>query len=190
VVDLAASLLGKVLFVKTGGVMTAGRITETEAYVGVNDRASYAWGGRRTPRKEFMYEEGGLSYVYICYGIHHLFNMVTNIKDQPDAFLIRTIEPVQGITDLITRSNKKTVNGSMTSGPGNMTKAMATFRSQNGLPLNSSCLYIADDGVRIPDSSIKATPRIGVEYAGEDSLWLNIFIILGNPGVGALHKFK
>ena len=93
VVQIAKELLGKVLFTNIGGKITAGIITETEAYAGITDRASHAYNNRRTARTEVMYAVGGTSYVYLCYGIHHLFNVVTNKKDIPHAVLIRAIKP-------------------------------------------------------------------------------------------------
>src|SRR5688572_7863163 len=91
VVLVAKELLGKVLCTKWNGKTTSGIITETEAYEGITDRASHAYRGRRTERTEIMYSEGGTAYVYLCYGMHHLFNVVTNKKDIPHAVLIRAV---------------------------------------------------------------------------------------------------
>src|ERR1700739_2478114 len=103
VVAIACNLLGKKLCTHINGVYTAGIITETEAYAGANDKASHAYNNKRTPRNEVMYHEGGKGYVYLCYGLHHLFNVVTNIKDVPHAVLIRAIKPVDGIEHVLKR---------------------------------------------------------------------------------------
>src|ERR1051326_6683267 len=106
VVLIAKELLGKVLFTKVEGKTTAGIITETEAYAGVSDKASHAYRGRRTARTEIMYSEGGAAYVYLCYGIHHLFNVVTNKKDVPHAVLVRAVRPFDGTPVILKRRNK------------------------------------------------------------------------------------
>ncbi len=97
VLQIAKELLGKILVTRWKGVATSGRIVEVEAYTGVVDRASHAYGGRRTARNEVMYANGGVAYVYLCYGIHHLFNVVTSKKEKPHAILIRGLEPLKGI---------------------------------------------------------------------------------------------
>src|SRR6185436_18626958 len=99
-------LLGKYLFTNFDGIFTGGIITETEAYNGVVDRASHAFGGRRTARTETMYGEGGTAYVYLCYGIHSLFNVVTNKKNDPHAVLIRAIYPTEGIDQMRIRRRR------------------------------------------------------------------------------------
>jgi DNA-3-methyladenine glycosylase len=104
---IARQLLGKVLCSNIEGDITCGMIVETEAYAGITDRASHAYGGRRTARTEIMYRPGGTAYVYLCYGIHHLFNVVTNVQDQPHAVLIRAIEPIEGI-DVMLKRRKQT----------------------------------------------------------------------------------
>src|ERR1017187_7820728 len=110
VVQIAKELLGKVLFTNIGGKITAGIITETEAYAGITDKASHAYNNRRTPRTETMYAEGGVAYVYLCYGIHHLFNVVTAQKDTPHAVLIRAIKPIEGIPAILKRRNKTKID--------------------------------------------------------------------------------
>lgn len=106
VVMIAKELLGKTLVTNFGGVATAGMIVETEAYAGVADKASHAYGGRRTTRTEIMYMHGGTAYVYLCYGIHHLFNVVTNVRDVHHAVLIRAIEPLAGIDIMLERRGR------------------------------------------------------------------------------------
>lgn len=170
VLQVAKDLLGKILVTRFEGVLTSGRIVEVEGYNGIADRASHAYGGRRTARNEVMYADGGLAYVYLCYGIHHLFNVVTNIQGTPHAVLIRAAEPVQGIATMLLRTGKAKADHSLTKGPGNVSKALGIFTHHSRLSLSSSQLYIADDGCRYPAKQIIASPRIGVDYAGEDAL--------------------
>jgi len=190
VVDIAAGLLGKVLVTVVDGKRAMGRITETEAYKGVTDRACHAYGGRRTTRNEVMYAEGGLAYVYICYGIHFLFNVVTNRRDNPDAVLIRAVEPMSGIPQMLERAGKEALSYSLAAGPGNLTRALGIRMQHNGLHLDGADLFIADDGFLLPPGAIRATPRIGVESAGADALRPYRFIIRDSPWVSARHKFK
>lgn len=170
VVQVAKELLGKILVTKFNDVETAGRIMEVEAYNGEIDKASHAYGGRRTNRTEIMYAHGGVAYVYLCYGIHHLFNVVTNDKDIPHAILIRALEPVKGIETMLKRTNKRKADYTLTRGPGNVSKALGIYTKHTGLSLLSKGLYIADDGTRYTAKEIASSPRIGVDYAGEDAL--------------------
>ncbi|HEX2631028.1 MAG TPA: DNA-3-methyladenine glycosylase, partial [Chitinophagaceae bacterium] len=124
VLKISEELMGKLLVTKWDGQTTSGRIVEVEAYQGAIDRASHAWNGRRTARNEIMYGEGGFAYVYLCYGIHHLFNVVTNSKDTPHAILIRALEPVQGIPLMLERTGKEKPDATLTRGPGNVSKAL------------------------------------------------------------------
>jgi len=177
VCTIAKALIGKVLVTSVKGVTTAGRIVETEAYNGITDKASHAWNGRRTQRTEIMYAAGGLSYVYLCYGIHHLFNVVTNIEDTPHAVLVRSVEPLVGIEDMLLRTGKKKLDHSLTRGPGNVSKALGILTKHTGIGLESEELFIADDGFLVKPSQITATPRIGVDYAGEDALLPYRFVL-------------
>jgi len=183
VVVIAKSLLGKVLVSFFDGQLTAGRIVETEAYNGVMDKASHAWGGRRTHRTETMYAPGGISYVYLCYGIHHLFNVVTNQAEIPHAVLIRGIEPVCGIATMLQRTGKSAFDLTVSRGPGNVSKALGIKTSHGGISLQGKTLFIADDGYTLSKSKIMATPRIGVDYAEEDALLPYRFIVKDNPYV-------
>ena len=180
VVNIARELLGKVLVTQWNGVVTSGRIVETEAYRGVTDRASHAWNGRRTGRTEIMYDEGGKGYVYLCYGIHHLFNVVTNIKDTPHAVLVRAVEPLEGISTMLQRTGKKKPDRTLTSGPGNVSKALGLLVSHSGVSLLEEAVFIADDGYALKKKDIIATTRIGVDYAGEDALLPYRFFIRDN----------
>ena len=188
VVNIARELLGKVLVTQWNGVVTSGRIVETEAYRGVTDRASHAWNGRRTGRTEIMYDEGGKGYVYLCYGIHHLFNVVTNIKDTPHAVLVRAVEPLEGISTMLQRTGKKKPDRTLTSGPGNVYKALGLLVSHIGVSLLEEAVFIADDGYALKKKDIIATTRIGVDYAGEDALLPYRFFIRDNIYVSARRK--
>lgn len=168
VVQVARSLLGKVLLTHLDGVRTAGVITETEAYAGVNDRASHAFGGRRTPRNEVMYGDGGFSYVYLCYGIHHLFNVVTHSSGTPHAVLVRAIHPLEGMEVMMARRGN--VKKFTTGGPGTLTQALGITTALNGTDLLSGTIRIEDRGIHVPERLIVAGPRIGVDYAKEDAL--------------------
>lgn len=188
VVQIAKALIGKVLVTQLDNIETSGRIVETEAYNGIIDQASHAWNGRRTNRTEIMFGDAGVAYVYLCYGIHHLFNIVTNEKDTPHAVLIRAIEPITGIDIMLKRTGKKKLDSTLTSGPGNVAKAMGIFRTHSGTSLLDDMIYIADDGYKIPNKNIAATPRIGVDYAGDDALLPYRFILKGNRYVSANKK--
>ncbi|HEX3023857.1 MAG TPA: DNA-3-methyladenine glycosylase [Chitinophagaceae bacterium] len=180
VVTIAKDLLGKVLVTQFDGILTAGRIAETEAYNGAIDKASHAFGNRRTKRTEIMFSTGGCAYVYLCYGIHHLFNVVTNAQNIPHAVLIRAVEPVIGIETMLLRTNKIKFDHSITKGPGNVSKALGISTRLTGISLLSDELYIADDDYKINKNNIIATTRIGVEYSGDDALLPYRFIIKNN----------
>jgi len=169
VVQIAKKLLGKYFFSRIGGELTGGIIAETEAYAGITDKASHAYNGRRTTRTEIMYLPGGVSYVYFTYGMHHLFNVVTNKKDVPDAVLIRGILPVEGIDIMVRRrgiNNRK----QLCNGPAKLCQAMGITLEHNALNLTGDLLWIADNGFSVPEEKIVTTPRIGVDYAGDDAL--------------------
>jgi len=189
VVKIAKELLGKILVTKWNNIETSGRIVEVEAYNGVVDKASHAAGGRRTNRNEVMYGEGGMSYVYLCYGIHHLFNVVTNRPETPHAILIRALEPIRGIDVMLERTGKKKLDNTLTKGPGNVSKALGiSFKVHSGLSLLSKELFIAEDDFKLSKKDIIASPRIGVDYAGEDALLPYRFFIKGNPFVSGKTK--
>ena len=190
VVKVAKDLLGKVLVTTFGGARTSGRIVEVEAYNGVVDRASHAWSGRRTARTEVMFGAGGRAYVYLIYGIHSLFNVVTNTKDIPHAVLVRALEPLDGIPTMLKRMGRDEVQGrggrkdySLTRGPGNLSRAMGLMKGHTGLSLLGKEIWIGDDGCRVRPSEIVATTRIGVEYAGEDAALRYRWFLKGNPWV-------
>lgn len=169
VVKLASDLLGKVLVTKLNGKLTSGIITETEAYNGVVDKASHAYGGRRTARTETMYATGGISYVYLCYGIHHLFNIVTGKQDVPHAVLIRAIQPMKGLDLILERRSAKQLSPKLCVGPGKVSSALNITTQQNALSLTGNSIWLEDDNIKLKSSQILVGPRIGVDYAGEDA---------------------
>ena len=182
VVKIAKELLGKILVTNWNNEYTSGRIVETEAYAGEIDKASHASKGK-TKRTSVIFEEGGTAYVYLCYGIHEMFNIVTNKNGIAHAILIRAVEPIEGIDIMLRRTGKKALNETLTRGPGNVGKAFGFHRSQCGLSLQSDELYVADDGYEVDKKLIVASPRIGVDYAGEDALLDYRLYIKGNKFV-------
>ncbi len=168
VVKIARSLLGKILFTKIDGVVTGGRIVETEAY-SWKERGSHAFKGK-TARNAVMFNQGGVAYVYLCYGIHHLFNIVTNHEDVADAVLIRALEPVVGIETMKERRGKITNEFQLTSGPGKLSKALGIDRNLNGKFLFLNEVWLEDDGASLSNKKILTSKRIGIDYAGEDAL--------------------
>ena len=183
VVKIARELLGKVLVTEIDGVLTSGMIVETEAYAGAADKASHAYGNKRTPRTETMYAHGGVAYVYLCYGIHHLFNVVTYVQDVPHAVLIRAIEPIEGIEHMLLRRGKPALHPSLTAGPGSMSAALGIRTSLSGVSLLDGSVYIEDRGIKIPATQITAATRVGVGYAQEDAMLPYRFYIAGNKYV-------
>ena len=170
VVALAKSFLGKFLFTNIDGIVTGGIITETEAYNGVTDKASHTYGGLRTNRTEVMYKEGGICYVYLCYGVHYLFNIVTNLKSIPHAILIRGIYPLIGEKEILRRTGKQRIIYQLTNGPGKLSKALGITTLHNSVSLNGSTVWIEDRGISCNTDDITSSNRIGVAYAGEDAL--------------------
>lgn len=170
VVTIAKDLLGKVIYTNINNKITAGIITETEAYAGITDKASHAYGGRRTNRTEIMYATGGISYVYLCYGIHYLFNVVTNVKNIPHAVLIRGIKPYEGIDTILKRRKSGRLNEKLTIGPGKVSNALAINKTHNATDLRGNTIWIADKGIVIKNEEIYAGKRIGIDYAEEDAM--------------------
>ncbi|MGB3618098.1 MAG: DNA-3-methyladenine glycosylase [Catalinimonas sp.] len=172
VVRIARELLGMRCVSRVGGVPTAGEIVETEAYRGHDDRACHACDRRTgqtrpTPRTATMFGPAGRAYVYLCYGIHHLLNVVTNRAGRADAVLIRGLYPAEGLDVMRERRNHQP---NLTTGPGNVTQALGITTAHNGLDLRGDTLWIEDRGLRPPPETIRAAPRVGVDYAGEDAL--------------------
>lgn len=169
VVAIARELLGKYLYTRFDGGVTGGIIIETEAYAGITDRASHAYGDKRTVRTEVMYRQGGVAYVYLCYGIHSLFNIVTNREGIPHAVLIRGIVPVTGKEIMLQRYGKEISRIGAGSGPGKVSKLLGIHFSHTGTNLTGDRIWLEDRGMDFSDEIITGT-RIGVEYAREDAL--------------------
>ena len=167
VVFLAQDLLGKIIYTNIKGQTASGMIVETEAYKSVNDQASHAYLNKRTKKNETMYYKGGIAYVYICYGIHHLFNIVTNLENIPDAILIRAIEPIDGIEIMQSRAPKRTIK-KITSGPGKLSKALGINMSINGKKLTKNKIWL-ENYKDSSDFKIIKKPRIGISYAQGDA---------------------
>lgn len=188
VVALAKDLLGKVLYTKIDGEITAGIIVETEAYFGVKDKASHAYGGRRTNRTETMYAAGGVAYVYLCYGMHHLFNIVTSVEGEPHAVLIRGIEPLVGIDIIEARRNMPHTRGAIAAGPGSAAKALGIDKHFNAKNLSGDEIWVEDHNIRYGDAEISAAPRVGIAYAQEHALLPWRFFVKGNKYVSKPNK--
>lgn len=169
VVDVSQKLLGKVLCTTIGSSFTAGIITETEAYSGRNDKACHANNGLRTARTEVIYGDPGYAYIYLCYGIHHLLNVVTNQKGLADAVLIRAVKPLEGLETIIERRGIK-AEKNLTNGPGKLTQALGITTRLNATSLSEPPLWIEDRGIQFDKQEIKVSTRIGVDYAEEDAL--------------------
>ncbi len=187
VVQIAKDLIGKILVTNWDGEKTSGRIVETEAYEGEIDKASHASKGR-TKRTEVIFGEGGKAYVYLCYGLHQMFNIVTNRNDTPHAILVRAVEPIEGIPIMLQRTGKKKLDSLLTRGPGNVGKAFGFHTSHCGLSLQSEELYIVDDGYKVTKDDIIPSPRIGVDYAGEHAEWHYRFFLKDNKYVSGRTK--
>ena len=182
VVQIARELIGKAIFTKFNDEITAGIIIETEDYEGITDRASHAFGNRRTARTEVMYATGGVAYVYLCYGVHSLFNIVTNKKDVPHAVLIRGIYPFVGLDVMLRRTGKLNLQRESGSGPGKVSKLLGIHYSHSGIDLVGDEIWLEDMGLVLNDEILTGT-RIGVDYAGKDALLPYRFYIKGNPFV-------
>ena len=176
VVLIARELIGKVLVSRINGITTSGIIYETEAYNGIIDSASHAFGGRRTARTEIMYHDGGTAYVYLCYGMHSLFNVVTNRIDIPHAVLVRAVKPLDNPWIMLKRTGKPKLVKNIGDGPGKVAKLLGIHFSHTGRSLlrkpskaEEDGIWIEDRGISIDPSRIWPGPRIGVEYAGKDA---------------------
>ncbi len=166
-VMLSKDLLGKYLFTNIGGMVTGGKIVETEAYMGPDDRGSHAWMNRNTPRTQIMFGPAGNAYIYLCYGIHHLFNIVAGGQGEPHAVLVRGLEPVEGIEYMLRRRNMDTLNYKLTAGPGALASALGLTRAYNGVSLQGPVIWLEDRNERKPEANeILASPRVGMNFTG------------------------
>ena len=188
VVAIAKDLLGKIVVTNFDEKITSGRIVETEAYIGFTDKASHSYEGRRTAKNEHMYAHPGTAYVYICYGMHQMFNIVTNKKNIPDAVLVRAVEPLKGIDIMLQRTGKQKLDFTLTKGPGNVGKALGIFKKYSGLYLRDDEIYLADDGFTLKENEIGISKRIGVESAFPDSELPYRFYVRGNKFVSGNNK--
>ncbi len=180
VVKIARQLLGKKLVTNILDQQSAGLIVETEAY-SYCERGCHAFENKMTNRNKVMFETGGVAYVYLCYGIHNLFNVVTNRKGVADAVLIRALEPFEGKEWMMERMRAKTIKR-ITSGPGKLTKALGIDRTFDGKYLNSTEVWI-EEGMNVSSRKIISSPRIGIDYAGKDALLPWRFSIKDNEWV-------
>ncbi|MEI8007351.1 MAG: DNA-3-methyladenine glycosylase [Bacteroidota bacterium] len=176
VVLIAREMIGKVLVSRFDGKTTSGVIYETEAYNGIVDKASHAFGGRRSPRTEIMYRDGGTAYVYLCYGVHSLFNVVTNKEDIPHAVLVRAVRPLDNMKLMLERAGKSRFEKKTGDGPGKVSALLGIHYSHTGISLlcipsnlKHDGIWIEDREIIVPDHAIAALPRIGVQYAGKDA---------------------
>lgn len=167
VVIIAKDLLGKVLVTKINRKVIAGIIVETEAY-SYREKGCHAYNSRMTERNSVMFKSGGHAYVYLCYGIHHLFNVVTNVEGKADAVLIRALQPLVGEQHMLNRMNTTSLK-KITSGPGKLTRAFGIDKMMNGEFLLNNKVWIEDQTMKVSKSSIVASSRIGIDYAGEDA---------------------
>ena len=184
VVRISRDLLGQYLFTRIGGrTVTGGRIVETEAYAGATDRASHAYGNRHTRRTAVMYEAGGVAYVYLCYGLHSLFNIITGVAGIPHAVLIRALEPTHGIPVMLQRRRKARLpspkrfaqaglDRTLTAGPGALAQALGLTVCHSAQSLLGNEIWL-EKGVELRPKQVVATTRVGVDYAGADAkrLW-------------------
>ncbi|WP_207425478.1 DNA-3-methyladenine glycosylase [Pedobacter sp. SYSU D00535] len=181
VVLIAEQLLGKYLFSKIDGSLTGGLIVETEAYKGPEDRGSHAFNHRRTPRNEAMYAEGGIVYMYVCYGIHDMLNIVTGPAESSHAVLIRAIEPTEGIETMRIRRGITTDDRKLCKGPGALAKALALNKNHNRLSLQGEVVWIEDRNIELEPEKVVATKRVGLNI---DEPYISIpwrFYIKGSP---------
>jgi DNA-3-methyladenine glycosylase len=184
ILTLSRELLGKVIVTCFDGVKTSAVIVESEAYKAPEDKASHAYKDLKTERTDIMFKSGGTAYVYLCYGIHHMFNVVSGPEGQAHAILIRAVEPLDGIDAMIQRRGLKKWRYNLTSGPGTLTKALGIKTSYTGISLvTSPYIQLEDRGIIIESDNLVACPRIGIDYAEEwaDKPWR--FVIKNNPWV-------
>ena len=179
--QVATDLLGKVLYTFIDKKVASGMIVETEAY-SFSERGCHAYGNLRTARTEVMFKPGGIAYVYLCYGIHHLFNVVTNGAEVAEAVLIRAIEPLEGKPAMLRRCNASSIN-KLTAGPAKLTRALGIDKNCNGKNLLGNKIWLADCGIKIATKSVKATTRVGIDYAGDDAMLPWRFLINDNPWI-------
>lgn len=179
--EVAPNLLGKLLCRKTEKGFIAGKIVETEAYMGTIDKAAHSYSGKATPRTSAMFAEGGHAYVYLIYGMHYCFNVVTNVKGTPQAVLVRALEPVSGL-GIIAENRKVKRKIDYTNGPGKLAQALGITKELNGISLLSDTLFVAESSDNTP-FEIENSKRINIDYAEEAKDFLWRYTVKGNPYV-------
>ena len=183
VLEISKDILGKVLVTNLNSKITSGVIIEVEAYLGTNDKASHSYNNKRTQRTEPMFLKGGISYVYLCYGMHHLFNLVVGKQDNPCAILIRGIKPLSGINTMLKRRKFSKVTKELTNGPGKLTQALGITTNLNKESLLGNQVWIENQEIKVEKKDILSSPRIGVDYAGSDAKLPYRFYINNNKWV-------
>ena len=194
---VAKDLLGKTLVHEVNGKRLSARIVETEAYMGIIDKAAHSYGGKRTPRVEVMYGAPGHAYIYLIYGLHHCLNVVTGADGDPQAVLIRALEPLEGLEEMALHRYKKTLDQlsksqrkGLANGPGKLCHALAIDRGLNGEDLRGNHLFIEESDEAAEEQNcelikIHETTRIGIDYAGEARDYPWRFYIKGSPYISA-----
>jgi len=172
-------LLGKKLCTSIDGIFTSGIIVETEAYRGPGDLGSHAYNNKRTTRNDIMYAEGGVVYMYICYGIHDMLNIVTGKEGSSHAVLIRALQPADGVLHMCERREIQDLKR-LCKGPGALAKALGLSKKHNGVSLESDLIWV-EDAPALVEESIVETSRVGLNIQGlyRDIPWR--FYIKGNP---------
>ena len=183
ILDIAQSLLGKILYTNLSNKITGGMIVDVEAYLGTTDKACHSYNNKRTKRTEAMFESGGISYVYLCYGMHYLFNVVVGEKNNPCAILIRAIEPIDGIKVMLKRRNFAKLKNNLTNGPGKLTQSLGITNRENQKSLIDTLVWIENQNIKIMKKDILSSSRIGVDYAGQDAKLPYRFYIKNNQWV-------
>ena len=186
ILKTAKQLLGKILCTNINNKLTTGKIVEVEAYLGINDKACHSYNNKRTKRTASMFEKGGIAYVYLCYGIHYLFNIVVGEKNNPCAVLIRAIEPIEGINLMLSRRNLDKPISQLTNGPGKLTKSLGITDKMNKNILTENIIWVEDRNIKIHKKDILSSPRIGVDYAGKDANLPYRFYIKNNRWISKI----
>ena len=186
ILDIGKFLLGKILYTDISNKITSGMIVEVEAYLGATDKACHSYDNKKTKRTEPMFETGGVSYVYLCYGMHYLFNVVVGEKDNPCAVLIRAIKPIDGINIMLERRKFNKLTDELTNGPGKLTQSLGITDKVNKKSLISNLIWVEDHNIKILKKDILSSPRIGVDYAGKDAKLPYRFYIKNNQWVSKL----
>lgn len=188
-VEVAKSLIGKKIIRNISGNFFCAKIVETEAYLGLEDRACHSYGGRITDRNKTLYLPGGHIYVYLIYGMYDLLNIVTRDEDHPEAVLIRGVEPLENLDGISKNRFGKAYEKlstyqrkNLSNGPGKLSMALGINRSLNGKILSKDYLYIGE-GEEVSEKDLVITKRIGIDYAGEDANLPLRFCLRDNPYV-------